>query len=150
MNSLIKAVQTNTDFQELAETPLMLNVMAIAYHTGSPSTMPSFDSLDDHKRYLYDAVLERLLNRKQSINRRKLSGKQEDSYTPQEVRSWLIWLAKRMVEHDQTAFFIEQLRESWLDTPRQRQGYRLNSHILVGILIGIISACHITPIAGVA
>lgn len=148
--SLIQAIQENTDFQQLAETPLMLNVMALAYGNKSVSDLQHFTSLDDHRAYLYDVVLERLLNRKQPVDRRLLPSRRygDEAYSPEEVRAWLIWLAKRMVEHDQTTFFIEQLAPDWLDTQRQRQGYRLNSHFVVGILTGIISACHMAPMAG--
>lgn len=148
--SLIQAIQSNLDFQQLAETPLMLNVMALAYQHQPTSELQSFTCLDDHRAYLYDAVLDRLLNRKQPVDRRlaPLQRYGDEAYSPEEMRAWLIWLAKRMVEHDQTAFFIEQLTPDWLDTRRQRQGYQLNSHLIVGILAGVISACHMTPIAG--
>ncbi|MEM7063509.1 MAG: NACHT domain-containing protein [Cyanobacteria bacterium P01_B01_bin.77] len=146
---LIQAIQENKDFQQLAETPLMLNVMALAYQDQPVSELQNFTSLDDHRAYLYDAVLERLLQRKQPLDKRLASTRQgKEAYSQEEIRAWLIWLAKHMVDHDQTTFFIEQLTPDWLDTSHQRQGYRLNSHILVGILVGIISACHMTPIAG--
>ncbi len=150
LQSLIQAIQENTDFQQLAETPLMLNVMALAYQDAPTSKLQHFTSLDEHRAHLYDAVLDRLLNRKQPVDRRLAPTKRyaDEAYSPDEIRAWLIWLAKHMVEHDQTTFFIEQLTPDWLDTRRQRQSYRLNSHILVGILAGIISACHMTPIAG--
>ncbi len=147
--SLIQAIRENTDFQQLAETPLMLNVMALAYQNKPASELQSFTSLDDHRAYLYDAVLDRLLNRKQPVDRRLAPTRYGDeAYSPEEIRAWLIWLAKRMVEHDQTTFFIEQLTPDWLDTRRQRQGYRLNSHLIVGILAGVISACHMAPMGG--
>ena len=147
--SLIRAIKDNTDFQQLAETPLMLNVMALAYQDKPTSELQHFTSLDDHRAYLYDAVLDRLLNRKQPVDRRLApAGYGDETYSPEEIRAWLIWLAKRMVEHDQTTFFIEQLTPDWLDTRRQKQGYRLNSHLIVGILAGVISACHMAPMAG--
>ncbi|MEO1390309.1 MAG: NACHT domain-containing protein [Cyanobacteria bacterium J06634_6] len=150
LQSLIQAIKHNSDFQKFAETPLMLNIMAVAYQKIAVTELPKFSSIEDHRRYLYDAVLERLLMRQQPLNPRQLPASQygDEIYSPSEVRAWLIWLAKRMVEHDQTTFFIEQLRPSWLDTRRQRQGYRLNSHALVGLLLGTISACHIAPLAG--
>ncbi|MBE9066782.1 NACHT domain-containing protein [Leptolyngbya cf. ectocarpi LEGE 11479] len=148
--SLIQAIRSNSDFQQLAETPLMLNVMALAYQHKPTSELQSFTCLDDHRAYLYDAVLNRLLNRKQPVDRRLAPSQRygDKAYSPEEIRAWLIWLAKRMVEHDQTTFFIEQLTPDWLDTRRQRQGFRLNSHLIVGILTGVISACHMTPMAG--
>ena len=150
LQSLIQAIREHPDFQQLAETPLMLNVMALAYQNTPTSELQHFTSLDDHRAYLYDAVLERLLNRKQPVDRRlaPTSNYGDEAYSQEEIRAWLIWLAKRMVEHDQTTFFIEQLTPDWLDTRRQRQGYRLNSHLVVGIIAGLISACHMTPIAG--
>ena len=54
----------------MAETPLMLNVMALAYQDRQISELQHFTSLDDHRAYLYDAVLERLLNRKQPVDKR--------------------------------------------------------------------------------
>ncbi|MEM9809352.1 MAG: NACHT domain-containing protein, partial [Cyanobacteria bacterium P01_D01_bin.56] len=150
LDSLIQAIKDNTDFQELAETPLMLNVMALAYQDRPTSELQHFTSLDDHRAYLYDAVLDRLLNRKQPLDRRLVPTDRygDEGYSQDEVRAWLIWLAQRMVDHDQTTFFIEQLTPDWLDNRRQQQGYRLNSHLIVGILAGVISACHMAPMAG--
>ncbi|MEM9486528.1 MAG: NACHT domain-containing protein, partial [Cyanobacteria bacterium P01_F01_bin.116] len=150
LDSLIQAIEENTDFQQLAETPLMINVMALAYQDRPTAELQHFTCLDDHRAYLYDAVLDRLLNRKQPVGRglAPMASYGDETYSPEEIRAWLIWLAKRMVEHDQTAFFIEQLSPDWLDNRLQRQGYRLNSHIIVGILAGVISACHMAPMAG--
>jgi hypothetical protein len=150
LKGLVGAIRHHSDFQRLAETPLMLNVMAVAYQDLDINDLEHFETLEDHRRYLYDVLILRLLNRGRTVDGHWLPGTRSEAYlySQQEILDWLIWLAKHMVDRDQTIFFIEQLQPDWLDTARQRRGYRLNSHALMGVVIGIISACHMTPMAG--
>jgi hypothetical protein len=150
LRGLIQAIRQNSDFQQLAETPLMLNVMAIAYQDLETADLQHFESPEDHRRYLYDVLINRLLNRKRTVDGNWLPGSRSEDYlySQQEILDWLIWLAKHMSDRDQTIFFIEQLQPTWLDTSRQRRDYRLNSHALMGVVLGVISGCHMTPMAG--
>lgn len=150
LQGLIQAIRQNSDFQQLAETPLMLNVMAIAYQDLETADLQHFESPEDHRRYLYDVLINRLLNRKRTVDGNWLPGSRSEDYlySQQEILDWLIWLAKHMSDRDQTIFFIEQLQPTWLDTSRQRRDYRLNSHALMGVMLGVISGCHMTPMAG--
>ena len=150
LRGLIEAVRQKSDFQKLAETPLVLNVMAVAYQSLDISDLKYFESLEDHRRYLYDVLINRLLNRRRTVDGgwSPLERSGEYPYSQQQILDWLVWLAKHMVDRDQTVFYIEQLQPGWLDTPNQRRGYRLNSHALIGTVIGVISGCHMTPLAG--
>jgi hypothetical protein len=57
LQALIQAIQTTPEFQKLAETPLMLNVMAVAYQYLTPADLQRFASIDDHRRYLFDVFM---------------------------------------------------------------------------------------------
>ena len=150
LKGLLQAIRQNSDFQQLAETPLMLNVMAVAYQDLDTTDLQHFESPEDHRRYLYDVLINRLLNRRRTVDGHWLPGSRSEDYlySQQEILDWLIWLAKHMNDRDQTIFFIEQLQPTWLDTSRQRRDYRLNSSALMATVIGIISGCHMVPMAG--
>ena len=150
LKGLLQAIRQNSDFQQLAETPLMLNIMAVAYQDLDTTDLQHFESPEDHRRYLYDVLINRLLNRRRTVDGNWLPGSRSEDYlySQQEILDWLIWLAKHMSDRDQTIFFIERLQPTWLDTSRQRRDYRLNSHALMGVVLGVISGCHMTPMAG--
>jgi len=57
LDALRTVIQDNTDFQEIAKTPLMLNVMSIVYQEVSLEklTTTQFETPDTHRKYLFDA-----------------------------------------------------------------------------------------------
>ncbi|MEM8637815.1 MAG: NACHT domain-containing protein [Cyanobacteria bacterium P01_G01_bin.54] len=145
LQPLITAIQNRPEFQQLAETPLLLNVMAIAYQDITVEDLQIFNSIDDHRRYLFDVLISRLLHRQRTVDGQKAPSPKLSGYvySQQEMIDWLIWLARHMVDHDQAVFYIEQLQPTWLDKRKQIEGYHLNSIALVGVTGGLSSACHI-------
>lgn len=65
-------------------------------------------------------------------------------HTESEVRCWLTWLARDMIEHGKTMFLIEQLQPSWLIVRQQLWLYILTSRLVWGIMAGVI----LTPFLG--
>jgi hypothetical protein len=110
----------DAEIRELAETPLMLSIMSLAYQGIPPDALPEHVSLDARRKHLFDTYVERMLKRRGGDQR----------YTPEQTRHWLSWLAGRMVEHGQTVFYLEEMQPDWLK--KQRWLY----HLLVGMVGG--------------
>lgn len=109
----------------LAQTPLFLSIMTLAYRGVSVEKLHTFNTLEARRQHLFHMYVERM------FERRPLS--QEHSYNRTEALLWLENLASSLQQHAQTIFYIERLQPSWL--PRHaRQQYA----ILVGIIAGLI------------
>lgn len=127
------ALQTDLVLKELAKTPLMLNVMALAYQ-GVPVEKLIRLSFEERQKNLWDKYIERMFVRKKS---KKYSNKQ--------AINWLIWLSQKMVKDTQTVFLIEQMKPGWIEADNQKWLYRifiwlfstLSASIFLFVLFGI-------------
>ncbi len=117
------ALSRDTSLQELATNPLMLSVMTLAYHGKSVGDLSSLDS-DAVRHQVFDAYIERMFK----VNRAKRL------YEPQQNIHWLSWLASKLIEHNQTEFYIERMQLDWLS---KNLLYRLYPSVIVGLIFGL-------------
>jgi len=101
--AVITAVKTDSQLLELASSPLMLNIITLAYRGMSLDELPQMN-LDQRRQHLFDTYIERMFHRRGD----------RYPYPQAQAKHWLIWLAQKMVEQSQTVFFIEQMQPTWL------------------------------------
>jgi len=141
-NPLHTMLQQDTTLLELARSPLMLNIMTLAYQ-GRPSqeTIAS-DMLDGQHRRLLDTYVERMLKRRSPDKR----------FTPEQTVQWLVWLARMMSEHGQTEFFIEGLQPTWLATHMLRLLHAVSVRLVSGlsfVLVCVLGCALIGKVTGI-
>jgi hypothetical protein len=133
---LREAVQRDAILQETAQSPLMLTVMQIAYGGAdeeqlanlSESDVGTVDGLTARRERLFTTYVARMFQRRFT----------DPTYAPEQTKQWLAWLARRMSEHNQSAFYIEQIQPSWLPSRKWRWLYLLVSRLITGFVGGII------------
>ena len=129
---LRQLLATDAALQELARSPLILNIMVLAYEGIAPEDSPQM-SAEAHRQRLFDVYIDRMLKRRGSDTR----------YSPTQTRRWLSWLAQQLVQSSQTIFLIEWLDRSWLRTSRQQWLYIVLSSLSVGLAFGVIIASNV-------
>lgn len=122
------ALQSDVALQELAQSPLMLSIMTLAYQGAASDSLPLLATADAHRKHLFAAYVRRMFER-------RVSSKHN---SPQQTIQWLAWLAQRMMEHAETVFLIERMQPSWLATKKQQRTYAIASRIAGGLLGGLI------------
>jgi DNA polymerase III delta prime subunit len=132
--SVRAALHEDPALQELATTPLMLNVLTLAYQGTSIDRVEAGDSPEVRQRQVFSAYIERMLQRRSGQTR----------YSRQETMQWLGWLARQLSEHDQTEFYLERMQPDWLTKGWTRRFYSCVSGGLLGALLtapvgGVIS-----------
>lgn len=118
------ALNTDPVLQELAQTPLMLSIMMLAYE-GISTTDFSRMGLEESQHYLWRSYIDRMLERKQKAQ----------PYSKGQFLLWLQFLAHNMIAQSQTTFLIEKLNPKWLNSNYQRWIYPIATAILSGTLI---------------
>lgn len=113
---------------ELVQTPLLLNMMVLAYGGASLVDLPQGDTVEVRHKHLFNAYLKRMLLRK----------KGEASYTPEQIVRWLVWLARKMVDHAQPVFLIERMQPDWFDKNGQRRIYRAITVLVCVLIFGLL------------
>ena len=129
--ALQAVVQTDPVLQELAQTPLMLSVMSLAYHDlpVAALTQGEFDSPEKRRQHLFDTYIDRMLKRQAKV---------AQPYESNQVIAWLSWLANRMTGHSRTIFLIEELQPSWLSTRKQLWACMFSYFLIVGLFLGLL------------
>lgn len=123
--ALQTAMQNDAALQELAESPLMLNTMAMAYQGASVEAIQQIGTGEDQQKRAFRLYTERMLKRRGSDLR----------HPPQQTMHWLSWIAYKMTEHQQAEFFIEGLQAAWFRTKKQRLFYEFCTRLFALLII---------------
>ena len=114
----------------------MLSIMsqAYGYSQEGPHERPRRSPRDKEtpmtfwRRHLVDTYVKSMFQRRP----------QQTQYSPEETTYWLSWLARKMSDHNQSTFLIEQMQPSWLRNRRWRWYYMLITGLLAGFFGGVI------------
>ena len=127
-------VDKNPAVRQLAQSPLMLNVLAaVAVDDAAGESGDAFASAPGLARqegydHVFDVYTRRMFRRRPS----------SAPYDPQQTLKYLYWLAGRLEEHSQSIFLIEGIQPSWLPSKWWRWIYMLLSGLILGVAGGLI------------
>ncbi|NET05025.1 MAG: NACHT domain-containing protein [Symploca sp. SIO2B6] len=110
--------------QELAQSPLMLNIMTLAYQGVAVEDLPRTEVVEERRRQLFDAYIEKMFKHRKANQR----------YEKAQVKRWLMLLAQRIVQESQTVFLIEGMQPSWLKNRKHKLTYSLSFGLMAGLL----------------
>jgi len=123
------ALHQDTELQELAQSPLLLNIMTLAYQGVAPAELNLTDVTQTRRQHLFDAYIQRMLFAHREV---------EHTYSPVQTVRWLKWLAIRLEPYGQTPFLIERMQPDWMQTNRQKPSRLPLIMLLAGPLYGLI------------
>ncbi|NEQ80627.1 MAG: NACHT domain-containing protein [Moorea sp. SIO2I5] len=132
LTGLRTLIAEDTVLQELAQSPLMLNIMTLAYQGVAVEDLPIIEVVEERRKQLFDAYIEKMFKRRKTNKR----------YNNAQVKHWLIWLAKRMVQESQTVFLIERMQPNWLKKCIQESMYHAGFKLFFGMIFGLIGVLH--------
>ncbi|MDB9322327.1 NACHT domain-containing protein [Nodularia spumigena CS-591/04] len=119
--NLAKKVVTSPTLLNLAETPLMLNLLKDCY-TNNPNKMNIIPEEQEREFYLEFYIQEMLKNN-------KIYPKME---------RWLMWLAFQMENSNQTSFFVDAIQPNWLGSSSKKYTYPILFRSIIGLIVGVI------------
>ncbi len=127
-------LQEDTALQELAKSPLMLNVIVLAYQGIAVENLPQMVSTEERRQHLFTTYIDRMFQLK-GVGQR---------YSRTQVMHWLTWLAQHLTQTSQTVFLIERIQPTWLQTSTQQVIY----HFTIRFLFATAGAFHAGLLAG--
>jgi serine/threonine protein kinase len=125
LTALRSVLEKNAALQDLATTPLMLNILILTYHGASVQDLSNKESL--LQKLVWDDYVQRMVERKGNKKR----------YPLERTWAWLSYLARQMREKNQTLFYLERLQPDWL-TAQQQRSYAWRAVGLPAIFIGVL------------
>jgi len=111
--------------KELAETPLMLSIMTLAYRDMRVDELVALGIIETQRKHLFDTYIDRMFQRTTRLT--------NADFTKSEALHYLSWLARTMIRHNLITYQIETMQPSWLE---KRSDVRL--HKLYGVLSGAL------------
>ena len=123
-------LKKDKDLEELAETPLMLSIMALAYKGIKPGEFARLKNKEEQRKHLFEAYIDRMFERR--------TRKANSSFTKTQALHYLSWLARRMRVHNVITYQIEAMQPSWLEDDNERRSYKWFSGLVVGLVVGLI------------
>jgi hypothetical protein len=121
------ALQADPSLWELLDSPLLLNIVTLAYAGQAATPPPLSGTAVERRDHLFGLYVNQMLRRRAA----------ESAYTPKQTVHWLSWLAIQMSHHGQTVFYLEGLQIDWLPQ-RQRGAIRAGYRLVVGLVVGLV------------
>lgn len=110
--------------QELVTTPLMLTILTIAYYGTLVEDLLVRGSPEAQRKQIFETYVYHMFRRRS----------QEKHYTSYQTIRWLIWLAKQMVNREQTVFHAGLLPLSWFSASSI---YRFYQSVAAALTFGV-------------
>ncbi len=140
-------LQQERKLEQFAQTPLILNIMSLAYQGWSAADLlQQFHSSEDRYQHLFDSYIERMLRRRVSSKREP--NPNSSQYPQAKVLHWLSWLAKTMMDESKIIFLLEKMQPTWLQSRGERISYQISNFLLGGLSGGLIGGLIVGLIFG--
>ena len=123
-----RALKKDAGLQEMAETPLFLSIMLMAYRGKRDAEILISGDDNARRRRLFDTYIERMFERRP----------EHAAFKKQDVLRYLSWLASKMVEHNAVPYLIEDMQPEWLGGSKQIKWYILVCKSIYMLVYGII------------
>jgi len=124
LSAVRRTLQHDTTLQELARSPLMLSIMALAYRGMLVTDLRSLDTMESRRKHLFDAYMRQMFKRRIA----------DQPYSPERTIQWLAWLAQEMLQHAQMVLLIERIQPDWLQKTAQQRLYAVGWSLIVSLL----------------
>jgi predicted NACHT family NTPase len=134
---LWNGIEDDENLMKLAQKPLFLTMMALAYEEILLASWKRLPSIEEQIRYLFNAFIRRQITQ----NREELS--QTDSYQLEQIRQGLEWIAQRLEVENMTEFSVDEIPANWLKKTEEERTYRWRTKLIKGfiwwgVIIGIV------------
>ena len=132
MWALRVALHQDPALRELTTTPLMLSIFMLTYHDKPVEDLLREASLTDRQRKVFEHYVERMLQRRGA----------NTVYTSQQTIHWLSWLARQLVRHNQSVFYMERMQPDWLSGSESHRHY---PRLVAGLIFGLLGSLGFGP-----
>jgi hypothetical protein len=122
------ALASDHELRLLLRSPLLLHVIALAYHGRPASALYGPGTLQQRQAWLWEAYVARM------FEQRPLSP--SSGYTDQQAVGWLASLARILRDRDATEFHLDRLAPDWLPTSRKQRRARVATGLIGGLAAG--------------
>ncbi|CBN54431.1 MULTISPECIES: NACHT domain-containing protein [Kamptonema] len=126
-------IEREPELLKLAKTPLLLSLLTLAYEEILIESWKRLPSTEAQRQYLLNAYIRRQMTRE--INQQWYPKGKEPR--PEQIRYWLVWLAKKLETENLTEFSVAKITSSWLQTEQQQQICLIGVIVITGLILSL-------------
>jgi DNA polymerase III delta prime subunit len=145
LGGIRRLLKEDKALRELAETPLMLSIMILAYKDRKVDEWLVLRDRDKRRNHLLDTYVTHMFEH--SIH------PMVAPFSKQQTLHSVHWLAFTMTKHNTINYEIETMQPSWLEEESQDSMYAMNilwtGGLIIGLTFGLAATLILGPIAGV-
>lgn len=104
----------DSTLHELAQTPLMLYIMAVAYAGLTPTQLGQLNTTEARRRHIFRRYVDRVLSHRRFDTNR---------YTQEQAVHWVSQIASGLINQKLSTVYIEYLQPTWLPLHSQEYKY---------------------------
>jgi hypothetical protein len=130
MAGIKQIFKKDSALREMAETPLFLSIMAMAYRDKQDIEILASKDMSIQREHLFGTYIERMFERPRL---------KDLGFKRQDVLHWLSWLATKMIEHNQIPYLLENMQPSWLGEVKRTQRYKFTCGMVSGLAFGLVT-----------
>ena len=137
-----QTLKGDSDLCEFAQTPLILSIMVLAYQNATAINLNELETTTDYRKHLFGSYINQMFNRRGVDTR----------YTIQQARTWLVWLARSMMNHEQSIFYVEDILPDRLTFSNKmlRFFFGLMCGLVLGVFFGLLCGLIVGLVVGVS
>jgi MFS family permease len=129
MAGIKQALEKDSDLREMAETPLFLSIMLLAYRDKQDVEILVSGDEKTRRKHLFDTYITRMFDHSRSKN---------SPFKTNDISKWLSWLAIKMVGHHAIPYMLEDMQPSWLGYQKNIRQYRIVVALILVLIAGIV------------
>ncbi len=122
LSALRTIIKQDSVLQELATSPLMLNIMAIAYQGLAIKDVSTSGVIEEQRQQIFNAYIQRMFKRPRN---------NPGHYSQPDTITKLAWLAQQMSKFSQSIFLIERMQPSWLGQNKDQCLYTVGVRFVI-------------------
>jgi NACHT domain len=136
----------------LARSPLLLTILVLASDGLPVELWQREESVTERRRILFEAYIAGRLHRRYvgGVNLPATKQGMKPYQDDEKIKAWICWLALRLIEENQTEFFIEKLQPRLLATRWQNFVYGLVLVSISGPFLGLFVGLFLGVISGLS
>ena len=131
MAGIKQVLKKDSALREMAETPLFLSIMIIAYRDRRDVEILVSGDEKEKRKHLFDTYIEYMFVHQRSRNM---------VFNKQSMTHWISILAQKLIEHNQAMYLIENTQPAWLSKKKQQEQYELLGRFIFGMIFGFLIA----------
>jgi hypothetical protein len=122
-------IRENQAMHDLSRTPLMLSIMVLAYGSSLDNEAALTERNDQGYAFqLFQTYIDRMFKRARAS---------DTAFSREKTVYWLHVLARKMLQREQSVFFLDQIQPTWLPGANERHVYETLARLVPGLVVAL-------------